>query len=109
MAARQAAGRASAYFNYTELPQAPERSKEGPRGAEVQRCRCGGGVQVKVLLTSSPSSLVFSTGFSLSLVRGLVTTRIPPTCARVRVRARVTLRSQGQGQGDPQEPGSGLG
>ena len=52
----------------------------------MQRCRCGGGVQVKVLLTSSPSSLVFSTGFSLSLVRGLVTTRIPPTCARVTLR-----------------------
>merc|ERR1719154_774789 len=32
--------------------------------------------------SSSPSSFAFSAGFSLSLVRGLVTTRIPPTfCA----------------------------
>ena len=40
----------------------------------------GGGSGVQEVLTSSPSSFALSAGFSLSLVRGLVTTRIPPTC-----------------------------
>ena len=44
-------------------------------------------------LTSSPSSLVFSTGFSLSLTLGLVTTLIPPTCKRTALKSLQNFES----------------
>ena len=44
-------------------------------------------------LTSSPSSLVFSTGFSLSLTLGLVTTLIPPTCRRTALKSLQNFES----------------